>query len=525
MALFFKKKPDASGGVGGTGGGDGVGATGGSGGKGGASGGAGSAGGSGEFKPDPDKARKWFEYARAAADASNLEYALTCYANGIKLDPEAMSAHEAMYEAGAKYMATGGKPATGKEIRGIEDSNPISRFAAAEFAWMKELANGSLALKALETAIKAQQLEFGNWSAPRVLGTIRRQKKVSKSQLIQAKDLFKQVNAWNEALAAGQLALQLDPTDSALDHEIKDISAQRAMDQGGYEQAAGKEGGFRGMVKDAERQRQIQESESIAANLSTEQRNLLRAKEAYEKTPAVPDVLNQYAQLIKKQATPEAEETAYQIYIKGYADTGEYRFRMFAGDIRIEQARRALNEAEARLRQNPNDATLQAAFDQLRSNTLALESTEFAERVQKYPTNNEMKFRLGEIELALGNLESAMAAFQAAKEEPKLRVRAGHLLGRCFAREGWHSEAIGEYKETLAAIDATEKERELIIRYDLMVSLIEHARSERSVELAKEALEICSGIARKDITFRDIRNRRKEIDQLIKDLSGAPGAA
>jgi tetratricopeptide (TPR) repeat protein len=506
LALFFKKKPDAAG-----------------------DGGAGAEGmsgnGDGSFKPDPEKARKWFEYARAAADSSNFEYALTCYANGIKLDPEAMSAHEAMYEVGAKYLAKGGKSASGKEIRGIEDGGPISRFAAAEFAWMKDLSSGSLALKALEAAIKSEQLEFGHWCASRVLGTLRRQKKVSKGQLVQAKDLFKQVNAWNEALLAGQLALQMDPTDSALDHELKDISAQRAMDQGGYEQAAGKEGGFRGMVKDSERQRHLQESEAIAANMTTEQRNLLRAKEAYENTPEVPDVLNQYAQLVKKQGTPEAEQLAFEVYTKGYADTGEYRFRMFAGDIRIEQAKRAVAAAASKLKENPSDAILQATLEGLRTELLALESAEYSERAQKYPTNNELKLRLGETEFALGNLDSAMAAFQAAKEEPKLRVRAGHMLGRAFAKEGWHSEAIGEFKEALAAIDASEKERELGVRYNLMESLIEHARSERSVELAKEALEICSGIARKDITFRDIRNRRKEIDQLIKDLSGTPGEA
>ena len=57
------------------------------------------------------------------------------------------------------------------------------------------------------------------------------------------------------------------------------------------------------------------------------------------------------------------------------------------------------------------------------------------------------------------------------------------------------------------------------------MSLIEQARAERSPDLAKEALDICSGIARKDITYRDIRNRRREIDQLIRDTTGgtAPG--
>ena len=66
-----------------------------------------------------------------------------------------------------------------------------------------------------------------------------------------------------------------------------------------------------------------------------------------------------------------------------------------------------------------------------------------------------------------------------------MRVRAGHMLGKCFAKEQWHMEAIGEYKDAIHAIDATEKERELAIRYDLMLSLIEEARKERSVDLAR----------------------------------------
>ena len=70
----------------------------------------------------------------------------------------------------------------------------------------------------------------------------------------------------------------------------------------------------------------------------------------------------------------------------------------------------------------------------------------------------------------------------------------------------------------LANIDATEGSLELEVRYDLMLSLIEAARAETSEVLAREALEICSGIARKDITYRDIRNRRREIDELVRSL-------
>lgn len=481
---------------------------------------AASEGGANGFQPQPEKARVWFDYARTAADSFNYEYALACYANGIKLDPDAMSAHESMFEVAIKYMNKGGKPATGKELKAVEDGSPMGRFASAEFAWMKEVANPALAIKALEQAIKVGKLEYGKWIAPKVLNIALRAKKVSKGQLIALKELFKPVEAWNEAIAAMQKAKELDPSDADLDKELKDLSAQRAMDQGGYEKAAGKEGGFRQFVKDSDKQRQLIEQESIVTSEATEQRNLQRAKDQYDQNPKNPESISIYAQLLKKQGSPQAEMAAYEVYMRGFKDINEYRFRMAAGDIKIEQLRREVDALHSKADAAPTDEALKTQLDAARKRLLDLESAEVGERVSRYPTDRPMKMRLGEIEFALGNYEGAMAALQSAKDEPKLRVRAGHMLGRCFEAEGWHVEAISEFKEAIAALDATERDLELQIRYDLMVSLIGHARVERSVEHAREALEICSGIARKNITYRDIRAKRKEVDQLIRDLTG-----
>ncbi|MHC5023004.1 MAG: tetratricopeptide repeat protein [Planctomycetota bacterium] len=473
-----------------------------------------------DFSPQPDKARTWFEYARTAADSYNYEYALTCYANGIRLDPEPMSAHEAMFSVALQYCNSGGKPASSKEIRQIGDTHPVTKFAAAEFAWMKDIHKSSLAVKALEAAVKAEQLEYGNWIAPRVLNLLARAKKMSKSGLLQAKDLFTKVGAWNEAIRAGELAYQIDPTDNTLAAEIKDLAAQRAMDQGGYEAAAGKEGGFREFVRDADRQRELIEDEAITQSESAEERLLARARAEYENNPDVPDILGKYAQLLKKSGDPEAEQEAHRIYVQGFEKTGEYRFRMAAGDIRIDQQRRAIRALHTRLEESPADDGLQAQLDEARKALLRLQAEEYEERVQRYPTDRRLKYEHGLVLVDLERFDDAMAQFQAAKDEPKLRVAAGYHLGRCFAAEGWHREAIGEYKEALGSIEATEKELELTIRYDLMVSLMGEARVEKSIELAREALDICSSIARRDITFRDIRNRRKELDQLLKELGG-----
>ena len=103
---------------------------------------------------------------------------------------------------------------------------------------------------------------------------------------LNAMELFPELGAWDEALAAGIDALRLDPDDAKLENELKDISAQRAMDQGRYEEAAGEEGGFRKFVKDPEKQRELGESESIAGGLDVAGRNLERARKEYAESPA-----------------------------------------------------------------------------------------------------------------------------------------------------------------------------------------------------------------------------------------------
>lgn len=480
------------------------------------------------FVPQPDKAARWFAHGRTSFDTGNFDYALMCYASGLKLDPTDTSAHDAMWNAGIRYFQSKGKPATGKEVRQIEGDKPqpVDKLAAAEFVWMKDINNVNLAVKLLEAAAEARQHTFGKWLAPKLMNMLRRQSPPSKSLkalFVQAKDNFKLLEEWNAALESGQLAVAIDPTDSKLADEIRQLSAQRAISQGGYEQVANQEGGFRSFVKDADRQRELEESESISGSAGAEERNLERARLDYENNPTSPEAIGKYASLLRKRQTPESEAKAIEIYLKGFEATNEYRFRMEAGEIRLAQMRRRVRAAMDKASGQPADSAAAREAEALRQELLSQESAEYRERAARYPTDRRIKFDLGRNEFELGRYEEAMAAFQACKDEPRLRVQAGHLLGKCFAAEGWHQEALGEFREALNVIDATERDRELDIRYDLMLSLMALAREERSIAYAKEALDICSQIARKDITFRDIRTKRKELDAIIKELGG-PGA-
>jgi tetratricopeptide (TPR) repeat protein len=462
------------------------------------------------FRPQPDKARTWFDYAENQMKSAQYATAIIYYACGIALDPSSMVGHEGTMAAANRHLQKKGKRLNRADLKELGKHPEVAAFAEAEALWMSDLLNGSLAIKTLEACGTAEQEEAGLFLAPRVLNIVSKWKKVSKSHYIAVKDACAEIGAWNDAITAGQLAMELDPSDGQLDADIKGLSAQRAMSQGGYESALDEDGSFRGMVKDMDKQRELEEEESIAGVGGGSDRVLKRARATFRENPNVPENILRLGKLLRRQGDIDSLKEAEGVYMNGYKATKEYRFRMTAGDILLQRKRQ-----EVKLKREDGD---EAAAASMEKQILEFEATEYAERSERYPTDRQIRYHLGEVALRTGDIETAMGCFQKSKDEPRLRCRAGHLLGRCFSEEGWHAESIAEYRDVLANIDATEGSLELEVRYDLMLSLIESARLESSEVLAREALEICSGIARQDITYRDIRSRRHEIDELVRSL-------
>lgn len=473
------------------------------------------------FVPQPDKARPFLDRARDVAEKGNATYALQLFANAVRFDPANIAIHDAFFECAKVFFAAGGAPAKPADLKQLESATAVDRFAQAEYSWMRDPNNLDRALELLDAAGKAGQVEFGGWFAPKALNLVASAmaKKPNKKVWKRAKDLFSDVQAWNEAFIAGEQAVKLDPTDTELINDLKQLTAARAIQQGGYDQTAGAEGGYRKNVRDLERQRELEASESITGSGGSDERNLELRKKAYQENPLSTENVQLYAQALRKSGDPEQEKLAYQVYMQAWTALKEYRFKQAAGEIKISRARRQLAAITAKAAQNPADAAAQADAEKARRAVLELEIAEYKERAAAYPTDRTVKYEIGRIMADQGKAEEAMPYLQQAKEEPKLRMAAAHLLGRCFAAEKWHVEAVEEYKAALSWVDPSQSDRELEIRYELMLALIELARAERSLQHAKDAADICSAILRKDIGYRDIRSRRKELDALVKELA------
>ena len=472
------------------------------------------------FVAKPQQAQQWVAQARQIADTGNYTYALTCYASAVKLDPARLEIHTSMFEAAVGHFSSGGKPVTRKELKDVDGPGPVSKLAVYELAWMRDINNYALALKFLDQANKAGQEELGQWVAPKVLNMLKKSKKQNKGDYVKARNLFSGAGAWDEAFEAGTIATKMDPSDTALVQELKQLTAQRAIVAGGYQEAANEKGGFRSAVKDLDGQQQLEDESSMTGGASTD-RALDAARKEFETKEGSAEAVLKLGKELLKSNTSELREEARQVYLEAFDRLKQYRFRMLAGDLMLQRAQERQRLAKQAVETPPADVPAGDLTSELEAAEAALTKLkieEFGERAKQYPTDRNIKFQLGNVQISTGDHEGAMANFQECKDEPKYRVHSAHRLGNCFAAEGWHQEARAEYLEALEAIDATNKELELPIKYDLMVALIELAREQTSREMADEAAEICSEIVRKDIKYRDIRERRREIDDLSKSM-------
>ncbi|MBL1215893.1 MAG: hypothetical protein D8M59_00175 [Planctomycetes bacterium] len=471
------------------------------------------------FEVQPEKARAWIERAQHAADTYNYEYAIECFLRGIKFDPTDEEIHRRLLEVANLYrQSQGGKPASGKKVREmLADKRPVDRLAATELAWVTDFQNPHAAVKFMQVAADLGLGEIAYWAADLGAQVALRHKKRSKNLLVSFVNVFEQIGASDKAVEYGEFALQLDRSDAQLEARVRNLSAQATMDRGKYAENVGEEGGFRASVKDIDKQKELVDDDSYAVGADAAESRLGRAKALWESEPENQDAIARYADLLRKMGTDEHDVEAIKVLRSAYKTTGQYRFRMLAGDIHLTRERRKYRAERDKAEESGDEAQLERV-KQIDWALTELEAKEYLERSEKYPTELRIKYRLGELLYKLGKYEDAIPVLQQAQEDAQHRARALHYMGLCFAKTDWVEEAIESLRSAVERYEIKDDDTHLTMRYDLMVALERFAREHEALDEAEEAGKIASGIAMKQLNFRDIRDRRAALRDLVKEL-------
>src|SRR5690606_33897870 len=139
-------------------------------------------------------------------------------------------------------------------------------------------------------------------------------------------------------------------------------------------------------------------------------------------------------------------------------------------------------------------------------------------RVSAFPTDNAPRFELGRLLFAAGMYKEAIPQFQKSQQENKYRARSLAMLGESFGKIGLTDPAIDTLKQAISNHSDPNDDLGFQLRYALMLTLTEKARSDKNLEAAQEAEKLASGIAVSRFDYRDIQERYDEAKKLVAEL-------
>lgn len=480
-------------------------------------------------KRDPRKAKRFLEHAQAVADARNYDYAIECYINGLRHVPDKMDAHEALREVALKRKVAGGKPAGFAEGFKSGGKDPVDKLLQAETLWAKDPTNVKLMLGVMERAVEAnkaepelQLQEVVYWIGGYILeaGNQGRQK-LTKQLFIKARDLFVEVEAWDRAVDACQIALHYAEDDPQLLQDLKNLEAERTMQAAQYGS-----GDFRTSVKNIDEQRMLDAEDQRGARSDTAMEELLQRRKAeYEEDTKDLVRMQKYVEVLLEKSGDDAENQAAKVLMDAWEHSKQFRYKMRAGDVRMKQATRHLKDLAAQVKAHPQDADVRKKYDEAHQKAMQFEMDEFTERVANYPTDMGLRFQFGRRLFAFKRFDEAIATFQEAQADPKQRASALQYLGMCYREKGYFDEAVQTFRRGIESHKLDDDQLAMDLRYLLMDALEQAARRNRNLANAQESQQIASGILQTNINYRDIRQRLEKIRALVDELQkSAPGA-
>jgi tetratricopeptide (TPR) repeat protein len=475
------------------------------------------------FKRELRKARRFFEHGETTANARNYDYSINMYISGLRHDPDNMAQHEALHDVAKRRKVGGGKPAgMGEKMKKLGPS-PVDKMLHAEKLWAMNPLDEGLAGDTFKAAVDAYEAgddlhlgEVAFWIGEIWLPMIAQQKKPSQKKFLIAKDLFVRLDRYDKAVEACRKAAAMNPSDTKLLSELKDLQAEQMMSEKKF--GTGGEGDFRQNLKDGDKQAAIQQEEQISKSGSDADDIIARRRAEYEEDPQDTTKMQKLVDALVQRESADSEREAIELLKKSWEETGQYRQRVRMGDIQMKQFKRVLRQIKARIDKNPADQEMVKKYEAGRAKQLAFELQEFTDRCKNYPTDMSLRYELGRRLYSAQRFDDAIGAFQQAKADPKRRAVSHEFLGRCYIHKDYLDEAVDTLAQGIEAHKIPDDRLAMDLRYLKMDAHIKLAHKNNDAEHAKQAQQIASGIFQSDINFRDIRQRMDEIKALAEKL-------
>jgi tetratricopeptide (TPR) repeat protein len=292
--------------------------------------------------------------------------------------------------------------------------------------------------------------------------------------------------------------LEINPNDLSAVKGGKDAAAAASMQRGGWDR---EEATYRDLIKDKDQAVALEQQGRVYRSEDVIDRLLGDLSEKYTQDPQNLDTARRIAELYEEKNDLENAVTWFS-YAAQLSENTDFALVRRASDLRIRQFDSSIANLEQFIATTPGSedaAQYSAQLEELRSQRAQLLLDDGKKRVERNPTDLQLRFELGEILVNLGNYKDAISELQRARQNPNVRLRAMNLLGRCYTQRGMFDLAaniLSSAASELLQMDSVKKD----IVYNLGLVYEKMSQEEKSIECMKQIYEV-------DYGYRDVAER------------------
>ena len=279
------------------------------------------------------------------------------------------------------------------------------------------------------------------------------------------------------------------PTDNELAQALKDLSARKTLDEGGYDALADGKGSYRDILANKEeavsleqQNRQVK-TEDVAERLIGEYETRLKTE------PKNLKVLRSLAELCTQKKQFD-RALGYYEQIKSSEVGGDASLDRNIADTMV----RKFDYEVSLLDSSAPDYAEKAA--KLQAEKQAYQLAECQKRAEKFSTDLQIRFELGQLYFQAGKISEAIQEFQKAQGNPHRRIAAMNYLAQCFAKRRMFDLATRTLQGALKEKVVFDEEKKELV-YNLGCVLDSMGKKDEAIKQFELIYEV-------DIGYRDV---------------------
>ncbi len=421
-------------------------------------------------------------------------------AERLKFASDPNAAKSAKFKTLAPYLSSVIHSLMGKHALVIEDCEKCLMINPESASMRDQLGRAALELGDMDLAIAA--FEGAREVDPKNAEALRRLGRLYKSKFQDQHDR----DDLNAAMARFEELLRVKPMDHEAKSEAQWLAAQRAIEDGGWQEADG----ARELIRDKDKAAELEEKSKVTRGEDEEEKELKRVEDAIRAEPGRGNLYVRHGDLLLRRKRFKSAEESFRKANELEPTNTFTRARL--GEVKIQFMKSQLDALEESLAAKPGDAALKAQIEKLRKQFTEFKTQEYRQRVQDQPTNMEVHHQLGMLHFEHKDFDGAMQMFQKSVADPRYRMIANHMLGKCLVEKGMYDRAINIFKRAIEGVVVMNQTVKAVY-YDLGDTY------EKAGDYT-EAEHAYGKIYDADVGYRDVAKKMEDVYRKAREKKG-----